>query len=163
MIENLVAKFDEFTLTFDLGFIPQQAWVEDEEHGLVHGYFVAFFASLHNDRGIDHDVLVRSCLLHDYMRCTHEEPHDQRLKELVTDLDPATYTHTEPPDPTHPLVAADRIELLRYPDWMRWVDLEMLPQRFKMAELLPVFDHRAAFTKRIKEEWKDYVDGQFGS
>ena len=123
-------------------------WIADLEHGFLHGFLVLYFAyQLHPSKNelwdsvfcyneqkkrperITHgDRLVISCLLHDFMRIRGSEPHDQSLTSLSGSLDPVTYTHSDPPatDIDHPLIGADRLELLRYPDSNEWCDPNVL-------------------------------------
>jgi len=106
-----------------------KAWVEDTEHGLLHGLSVAFFAILFNNKGKlfyspKNEIIIVSSLLHDFLRCSniHEE-HDIKLKDWYPSLDPITFHHSNPPKKQayHPLVVGDRIELLRYNDHSGWV------------------------------------------
>lgn len=139
-----------------------QKWVEDSEHGLLHGIFVGFFAlyykyrndppyslteALHHHKLIElvteDERLLVSCLFHDLLKSFgHEqEGHDKDLITLIPHLVPETYSHTEPSNSSHPLVVGDRMELMRYKDHKEWVNMEVLqsyfsPQEFQEIELL---------------------------
>lgn len=158
---NLLKMFADFSLIFDLGIVPDKSWVEDEEHGLVHGYFVSFFATILAPKPCTR--LIRSCLLHDYFKCLgQEEHHDKKLKSLNLDLEDATYNHSKPPDESHPLIMADRIELLRYDDWALWVNKKMLTTKFSEIDLEEFYQKRTYLVPRIKKEWQNHVLGRFG-
>lgn len=151
----LLAKFNEFSFEFKLELVPNHNWVLDEEHGLVHGYFVAFFACLMCSN--QEEKLIRSCLLHDYLRCAGEEPHDQKMRLLNLDLDEAVYSHSNPQDENHPLVLADRIELLRYKDWECWVNKNMLPKDLDIKDLVNFYERRNELIPDIRKKWGRYT------
>lgn len=121
-----------------------EAWIEDHEHGLLHGIFTAFAglylaADKHpcitetygsNGHGMpptrEARFLVAS-LLHDlarYVPDSLDDTHDALLFDLINGLPDATYRHhtPHPKDVDTPLVRGDRLELMRYDDWQDWVD-----------------------------------------
>lgn len=153
--------FEDFSLIFDLGMIPDKSWVEDEEHGLIHGYFVSFFATILVPRPCAR--LTRSCLLHDYLKCLGQgEQHDKKLRLLNLDLEDATYDHSKPSDESHPLIIADRIELLRYDDWESWVNKSMLTTKLNYRALKEFYQNRVYLIPRIKKEWQNHFVDRSG-
>ncbi len=117
-------------------------WLMDTEHGFLHGVSVAFFAFLFKYQGkfkyfAEDEILIASCLLHDFIRCqnTTHEMHDQKLSQLFSSLDPETYVHKHPNNEFHPLIAGDRIELMRYKGYVDWVDQEILDKYFLSPEI----------------------------
>lgn len=120
-------------------------WVGDAEHGLVHGLCTAYHAFQTTPgllaqvmttgspaaperttepmagRPMDAERLLLACLFHDVFK--RQADHDSQLSELTGMFDPAVYRHANPlpSDEDHPLVGADRLELLRYAD-TSWVD-----------------------------------------
>lgn len=115
------------------------AWVEDEEHGFVHGVLTAFWAMIRGGMLGEHSArsehLLASCILHDFGRFVgEEERHDQRLREWFPNLWEETYSHST--GLNSPITFADRHELLRYEDWQVWVDLIKVWQRTPNEEEL---------------------------
>lgn len=128
-------------------------WVLEAEHGFLHGFCTLYMAyclspdkdalwedlkwyERHIDRGRPRftptDNLIVSCLLHDFMRFIYTDPigHDKKLIELTDKLLPETYQHANPVEESI-LVAADRLELLRYTDHASWVETQRLEKHAK--------------------------------
>lgn len=127
------------------------AWFTDIEHGFCHGLMVAFLMFLMSDksslyREVNFDVesayknneyskypavetRFLSGLFHDFQKSIGKpENHDAQLKTKFSGFEDVTYRHSNPQeeDLTHPLIRADRIELMRYQDFAEWCDLGML-------------------------------------
>lgn len=125
-----------------------EKWISEVEHGFFHGFCTLYIAyclhpdkdklwkdlkwyERHIDRGLprfnDADNLIVSCLLHDIMRFVYDDPvdHDKKIVELTNLLLPETYFHSNSPSESL-LVNADRIELMRYPEYQSWVDLSKI-------------------------------------
>lgn len=108
-------------------------WLKDRDHGLAHGFMTAFWALRETgfEKTAENEKLLVSCLLHDYVRCQDEAPdHDSRLREVFPHLDTETYRHANPIGiENHPLVNADRAELMRFGN-MSWIDMGKMPTWF---------------------------------
>lgn len=132
-------------------------WIFDQEHGLLHGFLVAFFAYLnvlkttsHNDilDIINHgsfencwfEKLMVSCFLHDFARCDGHQDHDKNLEKYYPKLSPETYSHTHPKKDT-PLVIGDRIELMRFSNWKSWVDANITNIKAYTHDIEPEIKH----------------------
>lgn len=98
-------------------------WEHDIEHGIFHGLMVGFIVYLLDLKLVP--TLMPDFLLHDFLKCAGvpQESHDSALESYFL-LDPVTYRHSRPSDndKDHPLIIADRVELMRYPDHRSWVD-----------------------------------------
>jgi hypothetical protein len=150
MILSLLRNFDIGISSGDLPIKNYDQWLADSEHGMVHGYLVAFFAN--QAHGPDRR-LVLSCLIHDCMKCAGKEPHDALLLDEHPDLDPATYTHSNPPNENHPLVIGDRLELMRYPDYESWVETDRLNLLFPFSQLQDFYQQREIVEKLVRDKW----------
>jgi hypothetical protein len=134
-------------------------WVNDVEHGLLHGFFVGFIAFLYKYNcnipksayanchriGIHDDTrLMASCLLHDFARFGNHSDHDKALEQYFNLLPEETYRHSDPwnEDEKLPLIAGDRMELKRFEDHTKWCDLTILKQYFDDNELVEYFYSR---------------------
>lgn len=135
-----------YQLLQDVSFTDEQvnAWERDIEHGVFHGIMVAYWAT-RSIRGVvlertmkqsgdlfvpdkphDFETLVLGCLLHDVVRCAGPDvDHDSKLRKHAPNLLDDVYSHSKP-ESTTKLVQADRIELMRYPDWKSWVTTDVL-------------------------------------
>lgn len=71
--------------------------------------------------------LIFSCIFHDLARTVQVEGHDALLRSFLPSLIEETYRHTHPSpgDESNLVVAADRLELNRYPDFEQWKNLEI--------------------------------------
>lgn len=108
------------------------AYFKDTEHGLFHGIMCGFIISLlHKDKNIGEKKCILekeyiSVFLHDILKCNgySQEEHDKCLSEFYPNLKDETYTHSNPSETLQNeyLILADRIELMRYPDYKSWVD-----------------------------------------
>lgn len=125
-----------------------QAWILDTDHGLLHGFCVAAmglgvkygwnipdeaFEEARQGRGNSNDVsIVAGSLFHDFLKCNDhgDKEHDRDLRSLFPALPSKTFTHTDPLDKRHPLVAGDRLELWRYED-QSWIRPKMLEEYFE--------------------------------
>ena len=131
------------------------SWLEDEEHGFLHGLMVGFWAYLKfrqdkcllesataygpspwqrqdykpTGRDILCERIIYSCLFHDFMKTIgYSNDHDSLLAQVFPFCVDETYSHACPagkPD-EWTLVMGDRIELLRFDDHRDWVKPEML-------------------------------------
>jgi hypothetical protein len=117
-------------------------WSVEEEHGLLHGFLVGFFAfqKLLKEQSLEElikdiceithnknipEKLIASCLLHDYAKVNYGfKNHDSNLKNHFPDLLEETYSHTNPEKESN-LVIGDRIELRRYFDWKSWCHFDL--------------------------------------
>lgn len=73
------------------------------------------------------EKLLTSCLVHDFIKCSHgEENHDKKLLDYFPRIDPITLRHSAPSkgDASNPLIKADRLELQRFPNHEEWIDKE---------------------------------------
>jgi|TARA_B100000809_G_scaffold250261_1_gene282520 hypothetical protein len=138
-----------------------QPWFDELDHGLTHGLMTACLATHYAElnpqaigriafRESDGQVerLLSSCILHDVGRFSHgNHNHAAKLREIYPKLLPVTYEHDDPGPQfeTHPLVLADRSELLRFSDWKEWVDLENLPP------LVPQIDRFRNFAYKLAQ------------
>jgi hypothetical protein len=143
-----------------------QKWACDLEHGLSHSFVVAFLAfwmkypegipdsafesaaHLHSD-----DVkLMCSCLFHDFYKVVDgEEDHDKNLKKYFKSLTPQTYTHSYPTDNKDLLVASDRLDLMRYPDYKTWCNLKVIDHYLFDPNLVHFYQYtRPALEKLFK-------------
>lgn len=124
-----------------------QAFLGDTEHGLFHGICAGFWVFLqHNKSDLFDKIftmqtklrvsqkanqvekLFYSVFFHDFHRCVFDDSaHDQKLELTFPLCDPATYSHSNPPEKyqNHSLITADRIELNRYED-KSWIDQKKL-------------------------------------
>ena len=129
-----------------------EQWLKNPEHGMVHGYLVAFFACY---IGNPNRRLIITCLIHDCLKCAGREPHDKLLYDEYRDLDPVAYTHSNPtPSDTHnPLIIGDRLELMRYPDYKSWIKMDMLKLLFPLEELEDFFNDRRFAEEIIRDKW----------
>ena len=68
---------------------------------------------------------IPSCLFHDVYRTVYaKDDHDKKLREYFPNLDESVYQHSNPSDNEKSiLVRSDRVELLRYDDFNKWVNL----------------------------------------
>jgi len=125
-------------------------WKNDLDHGLVHGLCTAYHAwaiaggfdlvrqvvpacqSTGSRMGKWYDAkdslieqTIYSCLFHDLLKCGVDEAfwgrHDARLKDVLPHCTPDTYNHATTEELTA-MVQADRIELMRFPDYKDWAD-----------------------------------------
>lgn len=145
------------------------SWRADTEHGFCHGFVTSFFATYLSHQmskfrkeistdgsmwsvsqgievvGSKHKAynaenFIVACLFHDLLKCLgSDKDHDVRLKEIFNGFDKEVYTHSNPTDNKHPLVGADRMELMRFEDHDQWVD------RSRLEPYLDVYGHEAAF------------------
>lgn len=138
-------------------------WVMDTEHGLFHSFIVAFLAFLKKyPDGIpdlafesaahldSEDVrLMASCLFHDFYRVVENDnkDHDSKLAKYFPDLDDITYSHSDPQNDDHPLIMADRLELMRYSDYKSWSDLSIIEKYWE-----PQLRHLYFFTRPALEK-----------
>lgn len=112
---------------------------QDPKHGLMHGLCTGFLGFLAHppyltdfveirgvvsDKGGAHSKFFASALLHDFVKCVTGEhaDHDKDLQEFFPNLLPITYRHVKPVRCFHPIIAGDRMELLRFEDHADWVD-----------------------------------------
>ena len=111
-----------------------QKFIDDTEHGIFHGFCVAFVAFLLAQKTEEEkpgtpppvfERLMASCVLHDVLKCADfkQGEHDRNLVSFFPDLLPETYVHSNPPDKENSyLICADRMELRRYSDYRSWID-----------------------------------------
>jgi len=128
-----------------LPFEDVRMWRENTGHGMFHGLCVGFQASLAyptlyakaslvnlvTSKESEHAATFAAALLHDYVKCIEGEGvvnHDSRLKSVFPRLPEFTFCHSKPKDPKNPLVAGDRMDLMRYGDHSDWVDHNMLKE-----------------------------------
>ncbi len=101
-------------------------WLNDLEHGFVHGLSVCFVAWLLNNK-VSSKTLA-SCLLHDFLRSNGiDDNHDILLRNIFSHLSEETYRHSNPldTDTNRLLIIADREELKRYDDYRKWIDTSL--------------------------------------
>jgi hypothetical protein len=134
-----VSHHNGFINKFLMGTQPNKDrldnYFHDLEHGFLHGFmtcFVAYYVNrLHSEIIPPNKILgvldrvFATALLHDYLKTSGEEAgHDKNLRSHFPYLLPEAYSHENPPkehERTH-LVVADRVELMRFPDYKEWVD-----------------------------------------
>ena len=78
---------------------------------------------------LDKFKIIPSCIFHDaYRVMIHHDNHDLKLKQYFPNLLNETYHHTNPYGvyETSLIVRSDRIELLRYSDYNKWVDIKLI-------------------------------------
>lgn len=136
-----------------------EVWLKDEEHGLPHGFMTAFFAYKFLDTATrtkywaelnesprdaqspvrDHKCeavnFILSAFLHDFIKATEKTHprHDIRLKEVSEFFLDSAYEHSQP-NVIDSLVKADRIELMRYPNYLDWSNPNIIsPLREEMG------------------------------
>ena len=91
--------------------------------------------------------MVLACLVHDFLKVVGDDDrHDDALVHLFPSLGPEVYRHANPlpEDELHPLVVADRLELMRYPDHREWCDMGVLAKYVQMygeADLRHFYAH----------------------
>ena len=112
----------------------------DTKHGFFHGLMTSFCSYLLlGSEGFCKSNLS-SCLMHDFVKSTQGEnatDHDEKLKKFFPNLLSETYEHKNPPNENSNLILADRLELMRYPDYKDWVDdrlalaIDKLPTQYK--------------------------------
>jgi hypothetical protein len=160
---GLLESFDTLRLSKDM----IDKWSMETEHGFFHGFmvlFFAFFLTTERDKLIDSvfqyngyreelprvkhgDQLIFSCLLHDILKVENgHEGHDYNLHTLSNLFDPVTYIHAYPVGhESHPLVGGDRLELMRYSNFLSWCDMKVLEpyiqQYGSLAEIQHLFNH----------------------
>lgn len=122
-----------------------QKWVNDTEHGFLHGFLTAFWTFnlldsdtvrqfweqlevTHFDKFKYEDMtaaqLIAGCIFHDIVHAFtgNHNAHDEKLKVVFPNLPGYFYTHySNPQDTSLPFIAADRTELMRFKDWRDWV------------------------------------------
>jgi hypothetical protein len=120
-----------------------KTWVDDEEHGLFHGFATLVVAACHSPhilhagfglevtrQGISaSEKLYTACLLHDLGRFVKtNKKHDMVLQDIFPRLPVVIFTHSDPQRDQHPLIIGDRLELRRYEDFDRWAKHDMMPE-----------------------------------
>lgn len=99
-------------------------YFEDLEHGFFHGICSCFISYIINSN-IDPSTWS-SIILHDFLKCNNypQDIHDSHLQIYYNNLDPITFKHSKSNQSltNEPLLLADRIELMRYADYLDWVD-----------------------------------------
>lgn len=113
----------------------------------------------YDSRQMPGEKLMAACLFHDYLKIKGVDlGHDSMLRDVFPGLCEEVYRHASPPlkDDSHPLVAADRLDLMRFPDYPEWCDMGQLrPYRERFGDedldhfyrhvrpvIEKVFDHR---------------------
>jgi len=131
-------------------------WKEEKTHGLIHGYMTAFIANIYCPQINQKTIL--SCLLHDYVKCVYStEPHDELLKLFFSNLDEETYSHATNPNPKHPLIIADRVELMRFKDYELWLDKSMLDKSFNFNKLKLFYKKRDEIIEIVEKKLKNVI------
>lgn len=145
-------------------------FLNDEYHGVVHGLFTGFIVYLlYKEKNIwinaeEHDIVEQftTSLLHDF--CKIENGHDKYLKNVIPNLLPETYSHSNPlsSDENKFLIIADRFELMRFPDWKKWVDNKKLENTTISPKLIQKINFfykniRPLFVNCIKLENKPII------
>lgn len=126
-------------------------WKKEEQHGLIHGYMTTFIASVYYPRINEKTIL--SCFLHDYIKCIFNiEPHDQLLRNFFPNLDEDTYSHATKPNPNHPLIVADRVELMRFDNYELWLNKDMINSYFNFDDLKLFYQERSEIVKIVKNK-----------
>ena len=115
-------------------------FLNDPKHGFFHGLMTSFCSYLLlGSEGFCKSNLS-SCLMHDFVKSTQGEnaiDHDKKLKKFFPILLPETYEHKNQPNENSNLILADRLELMRYPDYKDWADdrlalaIDKLPTQYK--------------------------------
>jgi hypothetical protein len=107
---------------------------KDNLHGVFHGLmtsFVSFILFKENNLQLtniqQNEYYINyflSCVLHDFAK--KYPNHDSYVRYYFPHLVEETYSHSTPDDKTlhSNLIISDRWELLRFPDWGQWVDME---------------------------------------
>jgi hypothetical protein len=109
-----------------------------------------------------------SWLFHDFMRSQNiHKDHDIFLREKFDFFDETTYHHSNPlaeEEGNHPLIAADRLELMRYNNYTEWCNLTLLQPYIKKIgkAFIEIFytNFRPALYKIIKNRldiWLSHV------
>lgn len=116
--------------------IPLQHWIYEKEHGFLHGFLVAFLTWFFDGQNYLSNILSESgmatekektlfgALIHDII--SDRKNHDAQLREYFPDLLEIVYSHSNPIDENHPLILADRLELMRFHDHPEWIQSEKL-------------------------------------
>lgn len=111
-----------------------QQWVDDAEHGLFHGFSTFIAAALTVPHLItcrttvdilgnglcNFERMIVACLLHDFGRFLDSDNHDGVMREYFPKIQPAVFTHSDPPNELDHLVVGDRAELRRFKDFDTW-------------------------------------------
>lgn len=109
---------------------------KDIDHGIFHGIMTAFISFLlYRNEGLKLDDIqnnseyiknLLSCLLHDFAKPF--ENHDNYIKNFFPNLNEEVYTHSNPPKEmsNRKLIISDRCELMRYDDYLSWVDTKKI-------------------------------------
>lgn len=99
--------------SLEIATINAKEFAEDE---------INFALDVYNNP-IPEEKLLTSCLVHDFIKCSHgEEGHDKKLLDFFPRIDPITFSHSDPKDENHLLVRADRLELQRFSNCKEWMD-----------------------------------------
>lgn len=125
-------------------------WVHEQSHGFLHGFMTLYFAyCLHpnkdelwnscffyNEKKSNYprvkqgDQFVVSAIMHDFIKTVEENHncHDKKLRDISENFDPVVYSHSTPSqsDIAHPIIGADRLELMRFSDYSEWCDMKLL-------------------------------------
>ncbi len=121
----------------------------------------------YDSRPMPGEKLMAACLFHDYLKITGvDEGHDRLLRDVFPGLCEEVYRHASPPlkDDGHPLVGADRLDLMRFPDHPQWCDMGQLRpyrERFGVEDLDHFYRHvrpviEKAFDDRY-DVWMSHV------
>ncbi len=156
---NLIESNSKLHFSFLCNEIPINLihnWIKDTEHGVFHGLMVGFIAYLYQPSTAIN--LFYDFILHDFIKCSFgNQDHDISLKQYFV-LDEETYRHSNPSDIYHPLVVADRVELMRYPDhkqWLKWDQLDYpLPWNF-------IHNFYAIDRPKLEKKFTDQIKNTF--
>jgi len=147
----------------EISYDDIEKWGNNRYHGFVHGFMVGFIAFLHagylhqpdleltvqdDNSQYSPTALLYSCLFHDFVKGAYDIDfeHDKILQEYFPSCIPETFNHSCPfgEEIKCPLVVGDRIELMRYDDYLGWVDLNKLNKNIMHTynkELTLFYDH----------------------
>lgn len=109
-------------------FIPTEEF-RTKENKIAHDCF---------NNPIEEEKILVSCLVHDFLKCSSGHvDHDKRLKEFFPDIDPVTFHHSAPTEEmeNHPLIMADRLELLRFKDAKDWLDEDKVFKTYNNSQI----------------------------
>ena len=136
-------------------------YFDELEHGLFHGIMVAFLCYMTNLDGklVKHKKnmgkIYASATLHDFLKPNGvpQIKHDEKLVEYFPSLSKETYVHSRPPRHFRKkhLIVCDRLELRRYPDYEKWVDL-----RFHQ-----LYNSMLPFTKKMLDAFYENLRSEF--
>lgn len=148
-----------YQLLFDGDMLDQDhfnRWVNDIQHGLLHGFFVGLLGLLdkywpefpdhlfrqvfEKELGEDETIII-TALIHDYFKAVtgEHDAHDRKLRIYFDRLCTETYTHTNPPidHENHPLIIGDRFELRRFERYNEWCKPHLISSR--NSEIIDLF------------------------